>query len=64
MVLDERLRTAPQLELALRLTASSTASALLTIRLRASPLHALLLFLLVTGQTTDMSSGLLTTNSD
>ena len=55
---------APRLELPLRSTASSTVSALLTVRLRASPLHALPLFLQVTGQTTDMSSGLLTTDSE
>ena len=54
---------APRLELPLRSTASSTVSALLTVRLRVSPLHALPLFLQVTEQTTDMSSGLLTTDS-
>ena len=55
---------APRLELPLRSNASLTVSSLLTVRLRASPLHALPLFLQVTGQTTDMSSGLLTTDSD
>ena len=53
-----------RLELPLRSTASSTVSALLTVRLSVFPLHALPLFLQVTGQTTDMSSGLLTTDSD
>ena len=55
---------APRLELPLRSTASSTVRALLTVRLRASPVRALPLFLQVTGQTTDMSSGLLTTDLD
>ena len=55
---------APRLELPLRSTASSTVSALLTVSLHASPLHVLPLFLLVTGQTTDKSFGLLTTDSD
>ena len=46
VVLDERLRTGSSLPL--RSTASSTVSALLTVRLQASPLLALPLFLQVT----------------
>ena len=55
-------KPAPLLELPIRSTATSTVSALLMVRLRASPLHALPLFLQETEQTTDMSSGLLTTD--
>ena len=64
MVLDERHRTGSAAGAATLFHCEFNCRALLTIRLRVSHLHALLLFLPVTGETTDMSSGLLMNDSD